>query len=100
MLSSFGSTSPLRIASERSTRLWTKSFNDWLSGQATMRGLPPRNLGTGRPRHLRSADVGHFAEHRHQLGHVDKTGEARVHAVAAAIWRDFQRRYALPEGCR
>ena len=60
-------------------------------------------LAAAQPRHrqvqhLRRADVGHFAEHRHQLGHVDEPGEARVHPIAAAVRRDLQRRDALAEG--
>ena len=48
--------------------------------------------------HFCRTDIRHFAKHRHQLGHVDEAGEPRVHAVATAVRRDFQRRHTFTKG--
>ena len=47
--------------------------------------------------HLPRADVGHLAEHAHQVRHVDEAREPRVQAVAAAVGCDLERRDGLAE---
>ena len=56
-------------------------FDDRLAGFE----FRPRQL-----QHVGGLDIGHGAEHGQQFRHIDEAGEAGVHAVAAAIGREFQ----------
>ena len=62
-----------------------------MPGAAMICGLPPVDVGPGQVQHVGGLHVGEAAEHRQQLRQVDEFREARVHAVARAVRREFQR---------
>ena len=94
MLSSLGDTSPLRIASARATSVATNAFSSGSRLGRHRLQMEPRHRQL---QHVRSTNIGHFAEHGHQLRQIDEARKPRVHAVAPAIRRQLQGRHRFPE---